>query len=223
MKTERREKLKKTWVLISLILAGESIFFLPFVLPRIFRPTLLEVYEISNFELGSYFSLYGIVAMLSYFFGGPLADKYPSRNLISFALWGTAVGGLFMAYIPQASVLAFLYPYWGFTTIFLFWAPLIRATREWGGDDSQGIAFGLLEGGRGLTAALIGSLALFIFSTLMPENGSELYEEIRRSSFQDVVKISSLITFLVGVLVWFVIPRRLTKLAKDEKHSSLKG
>ncbi len=34
---------KRISTLFSLIIAGESIFFLPFVLARIFRPTLLEV------------------------------------------------------------------------------------------------------------------------------------------------------------------------------------
>jgi hypothetical protein len=41
--------------LFALILAGETIFFLPFVLARVFRPTLLAVFQISNFELGAYF------------------------------------------------------------------------------------------------------------------------------------------------------------------------
>jgi uncharacterized membrane protein len=60
-------KLSRNLTLISLILAGEAIFFLPFVLPRIFRPTLLAVFEINNTELGSFFSVYGVVAMVSYF------------------------------------------------------------------------------------------------------------------------------------------------------------
>lgn len=213
---------KKIAILISLILAGESIFFLPFVMVRIFRPTLLEVFDISNLELGGYFSLYGIVAMLSYFFGGPLADKYPSKILISVALWATSIGGLAMAYVPTSTTLAFLYPYWGFTTIFLFWAALIKATREWGGDHSQGLAFGYLEGGRGLTAALIGSVSVFLFSILMNDVESSSNINLQKESFQDVIKLCSLITFSIGVLVWFVIPSRMSKLKKASEQSSLK-
>ena len=56
--------------IILLILAGESVFFLPFVLPRIFRPTFLDVFELNNFQLGSCFSIYGTVALLSYLYGG---------------------------------------------------------------------------------------------------------------------------------------------------------
>ncbi len=34
--------------LLTLVIAGEVIFFLPFLLPRIFRPTMLVVFDISN-------------------------------------------------------------------------------------------------------------------------------------------------------------------------------
>lgn len=60
--------------LITLIIAGEAVFFLPFVLARVFRPTLLDLFQISNTELGIWFSVYGIVAMVSYLFGGLLAE-----------------------------------------------------------------------------------------------------------------------------------------------------
>ena len=46
--------------ILLLILAGESVFILPFVLARIFRPTFLDVFELTNLQLGSCFSIYGI-------------------------------------------------------------------------------------------------------------------------------------------------------------------
>ena len=63
----------------ALIIAGESVFLLPFVMARVFRPTLLEVFDLTNLELGTAYSVYGIVAMAAYFFGGPLADRFPAR------------------------------------------------------------------------------------------------------------------------------------------------
>jgi len=201
---------KKTGILITLILAGEVIFFLPFVLARIFRPTLLLVFEISNFELGTYFSVYGIVAMVSYFFGGPMADRFPARNLISISLLLTGLGGFMLVMNPSGEMMKALYAFWGFTTIFLFWAALIKATREWGGDGFQGRAFGYLEGGRGLTAALIGTLSLLIFSRLMPEN--DLGNSIARIySFQVVVMVTSAITILIGLMAYFIIPKNIVE------------
>ena len=188
---------RRSLSLITLIIAGESIFFLPFVLARIFRPSLLLVFDITNTELGTYFSIYGIVALFSYFFGGPLADKFPSRYLMSIALGLTALGGMLMYFVPLKGSMMFLYAFWGFTSIFLFWAALIRATREWGGADFQGRAFGLLEGGRGATAAVLGTLALLVFSDFNPESASQANLSADRiSAFRNVILFTSIFTFI---------------------------
>ena len=159
---------KAPWYyLLLLILAGESIFILPFVLVRVFRPTVMDSFGIDNTQVGFCFSVYGIVALVSYLFGGVLADRYPPRKLIAVALWLTAAGGLVFANFPSYTTLKMLYGYWGFTTIFLFWAAMIKATRVWGGTKSQGKAFGFLDGGRGLVGALFGTLGVFIFSIFL--------------------------------------------------------
>lgn len=204
------ESKRSILILIALIFAGEVIFFLPFVIPRIFRPTLLEVFQISNLELGTCFSVYGVVAMVSYFFGGPLADKYSPRNLISVALWLTGLGGIVMTVYPTIELLFVLYGFWGFTTIFLLWAALIRATREWGGD-SQGKAFGFLEGGRGLTAAAIGTFAVILFDSALSSEVTGNYDEHRMTSYQTVLIATSLITFLTGAFVWYSVPKQIAK------------
>jgi len=191
MQQEKQAK-GKAVTLITLIIAGESIFFLPFVLARVFRPTLLDLFGISNTELGLWFSVYGVVAMLSYLLGGPLADRFPARNLMAFALWLTSAGGVLMSLVPSSRIMLWLYAFWGFTTICLFWAAMIRATREWGGIDFQGRAFGWLEGGRGGVAALLATLSFLIFS------------QIR--SLQWVILVTSGITLLSGILVWLFIP-----------------
>lgn len=195
---------KAPWYyLLLLILAGESVFILPFVLARVFRPTVLEVFGLDNVQLGLCFSVYGIVALLSYLFGGPLADKFAPRKLIAVALWMTALGGLVYATFPSYTVLKVLYGYWGFTTIFLFWAPMIKATRVWGGKTSQGKAFGLLDGGRGLVGALFGAMGVLIFSLFIVGEVSEASVSESSAAFQYVILVSAGIVVLVGILVWF--------------------
>ncbi len=189
--------------LLLLILAGESVFILPFVLSRVFRPTVLEVFGLDNLQLGLCFSVYGIVALLSYLFGGPLADKFAPEKLIAVALWMTALGGLAYATFPSYTVLKILYGYWGFTTIFLFWAPMIKATRIWGGSTSQGKAFGFLDGGRGLVGALFGVMGVLIFSLFITSEISEVTISESRAAFRQVILVSSCIVVLVGLLVWF--------------------
>lgn len=197
---------KAPWYyLLLIILAGESVFILPFVLSRVFRPTVLEVFDLTNLQIGLCFSVYGIVAMLSYPFGGPLADKFHPRKLIAVALWMTALGGFVYATFPDYNVLKILYGYWGFTTIFLFWAPMIKATRVWGGANSQGKAFGFLDGGRGLVGALFGTLGVLIFSIFITSEIAEATTAESTLAFKQVILVCSSIVILVGVLVWFFL------------------
>jgi len=197
---------KAPWYfLLLIILAGESVFILPFVLSRVFRPTVLDVFGLDNFQLGLCFSVYGIVALFSYLFGGPLADKFQPRKLIAVALWMTALGGFVYATFPSYDVLKILYGYWGFTTIFLFWAPMIKATRVWGGSASQGKAFGFLDGGRGLVGALFGTLGVLVFSIFITSEIAEATLSESREAFKQVILVSSSIVIFVGVLVWFFL------------------
>ena len=198
-----RQKSAPWYFLLLVILAGESVFILPFVLSRVFRPTVLDAFGLDNVQLGLCFSVYGVVALVSYLFGGPLADKYPPRKLIAMALWMTALGGLVYATFPSYTVLKILYGYWGFTTIFLFWAPMIKATRVWGGSTSQGKAFGFLDGGRGLVGALFGTMGVLIFSLFITSEIASASISESRAAFKYVILVSAGIVAFVGLLVWF--------------------
>ena len=74
--------LRRGLIIAALIAAGEAVFLLPFVLARVFRPTFLDVFGITNLQLGVAFSFYGVVAMLAYFAGGPLADRFSARRQV---------------------------------------------------------------------------------------------------------------------------------------------
>jgi len=207
----------------ALIIAGESVFLLPFVLARVFRPTLLEVFDLTNLELGTAFSVYGVVAMAAYFFGGPLADRFPARILLAVALVSTAAGGLVMMTVPSLSTLVVLYAYWGITTIALFWAPLIRATRQWGGEDEQGRAFGLLDGGRGLLAALMGSMMVLLFAGLLPADSETASLMERTEALRRIILVLSAVTCAAAVLVLLALPHNDPAEGGERRKLSLQG
>jgi MFS family permease len=189
-----------------LVLAGETVFGLPFATARFFRPTMLEVFGFSNTQLGDLFAVYGITAMLCYFPGGAVADRYSARTLLATSLIATGLGGLYMATIPGAMGMAVLYGFWGVTTIFLFWGALIRATREWGGGTEQGMAFGLLEGGRGAVAAIVASMLVGVLAFYMPDDAALATDAERLAGFRMVILGYSAITIAVGVLAWMLVP-----------------
>jgi len=202
--------------MILLILAGEIIFGLPFHLARFFRPTFLDVFNLSNTNLGDIYAFYGITAMFSYFFGGMLADKFSARTLMSSSLFLTSFGGFYMASIPDISTMFLIYGYWGITTIFLFWSAIIKATKEWGGDYSQGKAFGILDGGRGLLATIVSMAAILIYTAFLPIEINAASETERLHGFKAIIWLYSILTALIGILVWFFLP-------ESQKHVNSKG
>ncbi|MDO1500719.1 MFS transporter [Winogradskyella maritima] len=206
MTTEKEQK-QPWFVIVLLILAAEAVFILPFVIQRIFRPVFLETFAINNEQIGYCFSVYGLVALASYFFGGPLADKFHPKNLMAIALIMTASGGIYLSTYPDYSNLKLLYGYWGFTTIFLFWAAMIKATRVWGGTSKQGMAFGFLDGGRGLVAALFGSLGVVIFSAVIGDKIDTISLVNKQDAFSQVILWSSAIVGLIGVSVFLFMGR----------------
>ena len=203
-------------IILCLILAGEMIFSLPFHVPRFFRPTLLEVLNMSNAEFGDAFVVYGIMAMLSYIPGGMIADRISARKLIAFSLVATAFGGIFFAMFPGQTGLALIFGYWGITTVLLLWAAMIRATREWGGELAQGKAFGLLDGGRGLASAGAASLAVIVLAYILPEDIQAINLENRTSAMRSVIHFYSLATFGAAIMVWLFIPDSKLETQKHE-------
>jgi len=194
--------------MLGLIVAGEAVFALPFHIARFFRPTVLEVFSISATELGAAQGVYGIVAMLAYFPGGPLADRFPARKLLAVSLWMTAAGGLYLATFPDYHGSLLVWGFFGVTTIMLFWAALIRATRDWGGHDEQGRAYGLLDGGRGVLAAGLASIGVLMFSLAFPEGYGAATLEEKGAALRLIIHGYTAVTALAGVFVWFALADR---------------
>ena len=205
MITPKDSKQSSYLTIALLILAGEAVFLLPFVLPRVFRPTFLAVFQLDNTQLGSCFSLYGVVALFAYLFGGPIADRFPPRQLMAVALTTTALGGVVASTFPAFWILRLVYGYWGLTTIFLFWAAMLKATRSWGGRGRQGRAFGLLDGGRGLVSAGLGSLGVILFSSVMSDDVEAATLAERQQAFRYVLLSTSAVVGVVGMLLWFFL------------------
>ena len=202
------------------MLAAESIYILPYVLARVFRPTFLDVFNLTNLELGGLFSTYGIVAFFSYLYGGVLADRYSPRKLLSISLIFTSLGGLIMMTYPSYFIMQLLFAYWGFTTVFIFWAPMLKATRAIGGVKMQGKTFSFLDGGRGVVASSIGLIGVLIFSILITKDVSSLTLSEKQEVFKYVIGASSLIVFIIGIVVYTYLK---IELKDDEKIGNIKS
>ena len=196
----------------SLVLAAESIYMLPY-LRRIFQTSMEEAFGLGAVDIGLLNSMYGLVALAAYFPGGWLADRISARKLLAFSLFSTGLGGLYMASIPSHTGLIALYAFWGITSILTFWAALIKAVRNWGGADQQGMGFGFFEAGRGLVAALLASTATIVFA----------YGGSATDSLVKVITYYSAVTLFAAVLVWLLVPDDLHEQPSADVRSQQAG
>ena len=143
--------------------------------------------------------------MLAYFPGGYLADRFSTRKLMSTALIATAIGGLYLSSLPSTAQLKYLFAYWGLTTILFFWSAMIKLTRDVASDDNQGKAFGLLDGGRGLVAATMASVAVWLLSLYFSDSITSLSGDQRLVAMRLIIYYYTALTFLAGAIIWFVI------------------
>tara|TARA_R110002072_G_scaffold127575_1_gene264979 strand:- start:2955 stop:4178 length:1224 start_codon:yes stop_codon:yes gene_type:complete len=192
--------------MFALIIAGEAIFLLPFILMRVFKPVIREAFLISDAQIGEAQALYGITAVISYFFGGFIADKWEARKLLAISLILTAIGGIWMTMIPSIFTLKILYAFWGVSTILLFWAALIKATRQWGNEHNQGLSFGLLDGGRGFFAATVALSGSLILGYFFPENAADVTFEDKVITLQYIIGFITIIVIVVALFIWHVLP-----------------
>jgi len=185
-----------------LILAGESIYMLPYM-RRTFQTSMESVFEVTSTQLGVINSMYGVLALICYFPGGWLADRVSDRKLLTFSLVSTGVIGLYVSSIPGYIELLVLHGLWGITAILTFWAALIRAARNWGSADEQGRTFGILDGGRGIISGALATLATTLFAIYQASS--------TEAGLKAVILFYALTSIGAGVAIWFVIPEADTR------------
>lgn len=164
-----KSKTLQRWiVLIVVSLVGGMITKLPY-LKDIYFSTLQAATSTTKTQLGLLLTMYGLMNFICYFPGGMLADKISPKKLIVFSCFGTGAVGLWYATLPGYTSLLIIHALFGITTVFTFWASMVKITNNLGNEDEQGKLFGFLEGGRGLVGTLIALASVFVFSQFVDE------------------------------------------------------
>lgn len=199
------ESAHKKWFLLALLsFAGAMVYTFPF-LRYSYYDTMKAALDVSHTEMGYMQMVNGIASTLGYIPGGWLADRYSPRKLLAVSLVATGLSGFYFATFPSYVGGLFLYGFWGVSTLIIFWAPFIKATRNLGPDEEQGRLFGFLEGGRGVFGFLIGMFTLFVFNHM--GQGAE--------GLRWVILISAVCTVGAGLAIWFLFED-----AVEEEQSS---
>lgn len=178
--------------------AGSIIYGLPYFRFDYYA-AYLEAYHLTNIQMGVFGSVLGVFGMISYLFGGIVADRFSTRTILTVSLIGTGLGG-FVHLLPlNFTALVCLYAFWGVSSLFAFWPACVKAVRTLSGSGDQGKAFGFFEGGRGVAAALMAMGAVAVFRIFAGKIEDPVV------GMRAVIIFYSALTVLVGILVFFTV------------------
>jgi predicted MFS family arabinose efflux permease len=203
-----KENIKK-WIVVAILATAAGIIFeLPYMRYTFYDP-LREGLNLTHEEFGSLMSFYGTLAFIFYLPGGWLADRVSHKYLLGISLVGTGFGGFYLSTWPSFGGAKVLFAFWGITTIFTFWATLLKATSMLGDKSEQGKLFAITEGGRGI----ITSVAALTATAMIAGIGST------PDKFVFVLYLYSVICILAGVAAFIFVPHN--KIPAEERENGM--
>jgi nitrate/nitrite transporter NarK len=159
----------------------------------LFKTSLLDVFQLTELQLGNLSTTYAMCSIVCYLPGGWLADRVAPRRLVVVALFSSAATYAWFATIPGYTELLIIYGLWGVIGVGVLWAAMFKQVRLLAGGDEQGRLFGTLEGGRGLFEAILLTVASFTFTLFAT----------RKLGMINVIVIYTGVATALGVLMLF--------------------
>lgn len=163
---ENKPSLKKNLaVLIILTISGSIIYSLPYF-RSYYYASFMEYFGMTNTQMGLCGTSFGLMAVPGYLFGGFICDRFSIKKLIPFSMIVTGAMGLLLLTKPSPLIIIVIHGIWSLTSLMTFWPALMKTIRALAAPDEQGKAFGIYEGGRGVSNAVYLSIAAMIFGRL---------------------------------------------------------
>jgi MFS family permease len=211
MKAALQNKLRfaRSFITLSvLFVGGGSIYILPYLSSYFYIP-MKDAMHLSNVQLGLMGSAMGFTSIIFYWPGGWMADRFSPRKLITFSMIANALLGFWLATLPSFKVLLTIQLLMGVFLTLTFWSAMIKMVRQLAPYDQQGRYFGILEGGRNVTAVVVVAAGLFLFDWL----GSN------SNALRWTISVFSTVLLAIGVLSWAYLPETTAAgaTASDEK------
>lgn len=208
----KNPKLQKWITLLAVALTGGVINKICYLRETYYDP-LQQATGATDMQLGMLMSAFGIANFIFYFPGGVLADRFSPKKLVVFSCFTTAIAGFWYATLPSFGVLMVIHVIFAVTTVFTFWAAMVKIVNNLGGAEEQGKLIGSLEASRGLFGTIAAFASVFFFS----KAGEGIL------GLQATVRFYSVVLILAGILAAILIQEpESIKIKKDGKTQAAK-
>lgn len=185
----------RKWLSFLILSMTGGIVFQVGYIRYVFLEGTYNALNLSAQSYGNIISVYGAVAMVSYFFGGWFADKFSPKLLVVLSMVGTGVVDLLIATAPGYFWTLVLHIVMAILGMALYWSALVKLISMLGGPEEQGRLFGFLEGVRGIVSTIVGFAGAWIVAKAASTVIGVLW----------LIRIYGLLAIILGVLVWFLV------------------
>lgn len=192
-----KDNLRRYFQFFLVLLAAGAIY--PVIYLRTnYQETILEVFNLPLTSLNDFYSVLGTAYIIGYLPSGYLADKFSAKWLISLSLAGVALCGFWFGTVPSEGSVKIVFFLWGFFSVFTFWSSHMKLVKMLAKPEEVGRFFGVLDGGRGVVEALMGTIGLAVFAWIL---GSSIEIADKREALVAVINIFSAIVLAAAVLI----------------------
>jgi predicted MFS family arabinose efflux permease len=185
--------------LMVLVLTFSCITYLTPYMCYDFYNQFLEAYQLTDGQMGTLMTFFGMTAMPGYLFGGWLADKFNPKKMVVLSCFSTALVSVAVAFTSNFTVLIFLYFCYGITGITMNWGAYLKLVRMLGDDDEQGRLFASSDIAYSLFTLFLTYCVLAATMTLLDSTSM---------GFKGALFIYAALTVIIGIGINILIPSK---------------
>ena len=186
----------------ALIIFAAGVIYPVIYLRTNYQVTLLEVFNLTQTQLNNFYSMLGLAYVIGYVPSGFLADRVPAKWLISISLLGVSISGFLFAQVPNPETVNLIFFSWGIFSVLTFWSSHLKIVKMLAKSNEEGRFFGILDGGRGVLEALMGSAGLALFAGIL---GTSTALPDKQSAMVSVIYLYSAIVLVAAVLIMIFV------------------
>lgn len=186
----------RKYLAIFLLTFSWIVYLIPY-LATDFYNQFLEAYNLTDGQLGTVITFFGLTATPGYFIGGWFADRFNAKKLVVLSCILTALVAVAVSMSQSYAMLMFLYLVMGFTSAGLHWSAHLKVIRALGDDGEQGRLYGAVDAAYGIFTILMTYGVLALLSSILASTGI---------GFRGAIVIYAVISIIIGLAVSFVVP-----------------
>ncbi|MDO5409048.1 MAG: MFS transporter [Lachnospiraceae bacterium] len=161
---------KRTLALVILSAIAGLVYLTPF-LRFSFYDQMMEALQITDVQMGTIGSVYGLFYVIVFVPSGMLAERFSTKKLLVITNLGMCLTTIWYSFYPGYTALLVIHALYGIFSVGTFWSPYLKAVRNLASEEKQGTIFGLSEGLRGIAQTIVsficlGAMGLFASVTL---------------------------------------------------------